>query len=93
LGSSESFRHPEICLPAADTMDSLAMVEMTTLVAAVYRNYRTRVRKGMEDISPGIASRFEVFFDETKPRTKASLVEDTLFITCADPRCPIGTRM
>jgi hypothetical protein len=92
LGSSESFTHPEICSPAADTMNSLAMVEMTTLVAAVYRNYRTRVRKGMEDMSPGITSRFEVFYDETKSRVKVSLVEDTLLRICADPCCPIGTR-
>jgi hypothetical protein len=56
-----------------DTMDSFAMVEMTTLVAAVYRKYRTRVRKGMKDTSPGITSRFEVFYDEKKPRMKVSL--------------------
>lgn len=69
------------------------MVEMTTLVAAVYRNYRTRVRKGMEDMSPGITSRFEVFYDETKPRMEVSLVEDAMLRTCADSRCPTGTRM
>lgn len=74
-------------------MDSLAVIEMTTLVVAVYRKYRTRVRKGMEDVSPGIASRFEVFYDETNPRMKVSLVEDALLRTCADPRYPIGTRM
>ena len=58
--------------------DSLAMVEMTTLTAAVYRKYKTRVRKGMEDVSPGITSRFEVFFDETKARMKVSCVKTLL---------------
>ncbi|KAI9737431.1 MAG: hypothetical protein M1834_009585 [Cirrosporium novae-zelandiae] len=43
----------------------LAMAEMTTLVAALYHQYRTRVRKGFEDVSPGVTSRFEVFYDET----------------------------
>jgi hypothetical protein len=52
---------------------SLAMAEMTTLVAAVYRGYRTRVGKGMEDVSPGITSRFEVFYDETMARMKVSI--------------------
>jgi hypothetical protein len=49
---------------------SLAMVEMTTLIAAIYRVYRTKVRPGAEDVSPGITSRFEMFYDETKPRMK-----------------------
>ena len=57
------------------------MVEMTTLIAAVYRKYRTRVKKGMEDVSPGITSRFEVFHDETKTRMKVSLIEDALLMT------------
>lgn len=57
----------------ADVMDSLAMAEMTTLVAAVYRKYRTKVKEGTDDVSPGITSRFEVFYDETKARMKVSL--------------------
>ncbi|KAE8446479.1 hypothetical protein EG329_011942 [Mollisiaceae sp. DMI_Dod_QoI] len=48
----------------------LAMAEMTTLTAAIYRIYRTKVKAGTEDTSPGITSRFEVFYDETKPRMK-----------------------
>ncbi len=67
------------------------MVGMTTLVAAVYRKYRTRVRKGMEDMSPGITSRFEVFYDKSKPRMKRSFVEDALLRICADLRFLIGT--
>ncbi|KAH7311101.1 putative benzoate 4-monooxygenase cytochrome P450 [Rhexocercosporidium sp. MPI-PUGE-AT-0058] len=44
----------------------LAMAEMTTLTAAIYRKYRTTVKAGTEHTSPGITSRFEVFCDETK---------------------------
>lgn len=43
---------------------SLAMAEMTTLLGAVYRNYKTSIKKGFEGISPGITSRFEVFYDD-----------------------------
>lgn len=57
---------------------SLAMAEMTTLTAAIYRVYRTKVRSGTENISPGITSRFEVFYDESKARMKVSDSEDGL---------------
>jgi hypothetical protein len=67
------------------------MVEMTTLVAAVYRKYQTRVRNGMVDWSPGITSRFEVFHDEVKTNMKVSLVEDALLRICADLGYLIGT--
>jgi hypothetical protein len=50
------------------------MAEMTTLTAAIYRVYRTKVRAGTEDTSPGITSRFEVFCDDTKPHMKVCLV-------------------
>ncbi|TVY57168.1 Cytochrome P450 monooxygenase aflV [Lachnellula cervina] len=43
----------------------LAMAEMTTLVAAVYKNYSTKIQVRQKGISPGITSRFEVFSDET----------------------------
>lgn len=65
----------------ADPMESLAMAEMTTLVAAIYRKYRTRLTKGMGNVSPGITSRFEVFYDETKARMKVSFAEDALLRT------------
>ncbi|KAH8594844.1 putative benzoate 4-monooxygenase cytochrome P450 [Bisporella sp. PMI_857] len=45
----------------------LAMAEMTTLTAAIYRKYTTSVKKGMETTSPGITSRFEVFYDVSLP--------------------------
>lgn len=51
-------------------MNSLAMAEMTTLTAAIYRKYRTSVRPGTENTSPGVTSRFEVFSDETKAEVK-----------------------
>lgn len=40
------------------------MAEMTTFVAALYRKYTTEPRGGFGTISPGITSRFEVFYDE-----------------------------
>ncbi|KIX07579.1 uncharacterized protein Z518_02232 [Rhinocladiella mackenziei CBS 650.93] len=44
----------------------LANAEMLTLMAAVYRKYRTSAKH--PDMSPGITSRYEVFYDETMPR-------------------------
>jgi len=41
----------------------LANAEMLTLVSAVYKKYRTIARN--PDTSPGITSRFEIFYDET----------------------------
>lgn len=46
----------------------LASAEMTTLTAAIFRTYRTSARH--PDSSPGITSRFEVFYDETLPSMK-----------------------
>ncbi|KAK8041416.1 hypothetical protein PG994_014423 [Apiospora phragmitis] len=42
----------------------LAMAEMTTLAAAIYRKYQTSLAPGFEDVAPGITSRFEVFSDD-----------------------------
>ncbi|ETI28837.1 hypothetical protein G647_01289 [Cladophialophora carrionii CBS 160.54] len=44
----------------------LANAEMLTLLAAVYRKYKTSANH--PDTSPGITSRFEIFFDETMPK-------------------------
>lgn len=60
------------------TRNSLAMAEMTTLTAAVYRTYRTRVKEGTEDTSPGITSRFEIFYDESKLYMKACILLEQL---------------
>jgi hypothetical protein len=46
------------------------MAEMTTLTAAIYRLYQTRVPAGTENTSPGITSRYEVFYDESMPHMK-----------------------
>jgi cytochrome P450 len=46
----------------------LANAEMLTLVAAVYRKYSTCARH--PDTSPGITSRFELFYDETMPKVR-----------------------
>ncbi|KAG9237919.1 putative benzoate 4-monooxygenase cytochrome P450 [Amylocarpus encephaloides] len=44
----------------------LAMAEMTILTAALYQKYATKVPWDLEHTSPGITSRFEVFYDESK---------------------------
>ncbi len=43
---------------------SLAMAEMTTLVAAIYRKYTTTAKDHFDVISPGVTARYEVFYDE-----------------------------
>lgn len=49
-------------------MNSLAMAEMTTLLASVYRKCRTEIAPGFERVSPGVTARYEVFYDEKFPR-------------------------
>jgi len=44
----------------------LANAEMLTLVAALFREYKTSARH--PDTSPGITSRYEIFYDETMPK-------------------------
>lgn len=46
-------------------LSSLAMAEMTTLVAAIYRNYTTTTKGGFDVVSPGITARYEVFYEES----------------------------
>jgi hypothetical protein len=53
---------------------SLAMAEMTALVAAVYREYNTSIAPGFDEKSPAITSRFELFYDETVPQIAVSLI-------------------
>jgi hypothetical protein len=43
---------------------SLAMAEMTTLVAAIYRKYQTSIGEGFEDTTPAITARVEIFCEE-----------------------------
>lgn len=40
------------------------MAEMTTFLAALYRKYTTEPGDNFDVVSPGITSRFEVFYDE-----------------------------
>lgn len=62
-------------------LSSLAMAEMTTLMAAIYRTYSTTIKPGYEGVSPGVTSRFEVFFDENFTQIEVS--GDVNFL----PRC------
>lgn len=55
------------------------MAEMTTLTAAVYRKFLTRVKPGTENVSPGITSRFEVFYDENMSEMKVSIARHLQF--------------
>ncbi|GKT97551.1 benzoate 4-monooxygenase cytochrome P450 [Colletotrichum tofieldiae] len=50
----------------------LAMAEMTTLLAALYLKYTTSEKDRQKNVSPGITSRFEVFFDETFATVRVS---------------------
>lgn len=44
---------------------SLAMAEMTTLVASIYRKYTTATSGGFDEVSPAITARYEVFYEES----------------------------
>ncbi|KAJ4213316.1 hypothetical protein NW759_011158 [Fusarium solani] len=54
----------------------LAMAEMTTLIAALYREYQTSIAPGFENTTPGITARVEVFYDDRFPK----LQENTCLI-------------
>ncbi|PNH73305.1 hypothetical protein VD0001_g4263 [Verticillium dahliae] len=51
----------------------LAMAEMTTVTAALYRKYRTSIAPGFEGVAPGITARVEVFSDDRFAKTKVGL--------------------
>ena len=53
------------------------MAEMTTLVAAIYRNYSTSLAPGLENVAPGVTSRFEVFHDDTYADVKVGAAPPT----------------
>lgn len=48
------------------------MAEMTTLMAAVYREYTATLQKRQQNVSPGITSRYETFYDTTFDRMEVS---------------------
>ncbi|KAM0192225.1 hypothetical protein ACHAPI_008397 [Fusarium lateritium] len=48
------------------------MAEMTTLTAAIYRQFTTSIAPGFENTSPAITARVETFYDERFPKVKES---------------------
>lgn len=61
----------------------LALAEMA-LVPALYRRYSSRIKPGFEDVTPGITSRFEVFYDETLERMEVGSQEYSRSVQAAD---------
>jgi hypothetical protein len=57
-------------------LSSLAMAEMTTLLAAIYRRYSTSEYERQRGTGPVITSRFEVFYDETLPKAEVRIQID-----------------
>jgi hypothetical protein len=64
--------------------DSLAMAELTTLTAAIYRTYHTFLEPDMDGTGPGITSRFEVFHDITIQNVKVSSARFTFMFNVED---------
>ncbi|KAF5722314.1 pisatin demethylase cytochrome P450 [Fusarium mundagurra] len=50
----------------------LAMAEMTTLTATMYRQFRTTIAPGFEDTTPAITARVETFYDDRFPKVQES---------------------
>ncbi|BCS19420.1 cytochrome P450 [Aspergillus puulaauensis] len=46
----------------------LAMAEMTTLLASVYREYKTEIAPEFQGVSPGVTARYEIFYDDRFPK-------------------------
>ncbi|KAM0343789.1 hypothetical protein ACHAPU_008217 [Fusarium lateritium] len=57
----------------------LAMAEMTTLTATIYRSYKTTIAPGFENTSPAITARVETFYDERFPKVKVCLTITSLY--------------
>ncbi|OJI95887.1 hypothetical protein ASPVEDRAFT_156755 [Aspergillus versicolor CBS 583.65] len=51
----------------------LAMAEMTTLLASVYRIYKTEIAPEFKGVSPGVTARYEIFYDDQFPRMEEHL--------------------
>lgn len=49
------------------------MAEMTTLAATLYRQYRTSIAPGFEDITPAITARVETFYDDRFSHVQVSV--------------------
>lgn len=53
---------------------NLGTAEIVALAATVYRRYETGTGEGFEGVTPGITSRFEIFFDERFERMEVSVL-------------------
>lgn len=49
------------------------MAEMTTLLASVYRMYKTEIAPEFKGVSPGVTARYEIFYDDQFPRMEEHL--------------------
>lgn len=70
---------------------SLAMAEMTTMIAAIYRKYSTTTINGFDKVSPGISGRYEVFWDETFSERRVSMILLHSVWGLSDSHCDLGT--
>lgn len=70
---------------------SLAMAEMTTMIAAIYRKYSTTTINGFDKASPGISGRYEVFWDETCSERRVSMILLYSIRKLPDTHCNLGT--
>ena len=59
---AETFRMA--CIKCMLMLSRLAMAEMTTLVASIYRDYRTTTKGVFDAASPGNTALYEVFYEE-----------------------------
>ena len=64
------------------------MAEMTTLVAAIYRKYSTRVRGDFGTVTPAITSRFELFYDEACDKLRVCIYVPSFDTLSANPPAP-----
>ncbi|KAL2213226.1 cytochrome P450 [Sarocladium strictum] len=53
----------------------LAMAEMITLTATIYRKYQTVIAPGFEGATPGITARFELFYDPRFPKVMVRILD------------------
>lgn len=60
-------------------LDSLAMAEMTTLVATIYRKYHTSIGVGFENTTPAITARVEIFHEERFRAVQVGLLLSIMF--------------
>lgn len=68
--------------PQLLTRNSLAMAEMTTLTATMYRQFRTTIAPGFEDTTPAITARVETFYDDRFPKVQVSFLFILIDTTC-----------